>query len=303
MVTALFSATSVTATAPVALPLAASIGIFDSGIGGLSILHHVQALLPQHNLLYFADAGFAPYGEKPEQVIVERSLHIADFLLAQGATALVVACNTATVAAIRVLREFHPNLPIVGVEPGLKPAAAASKSAVVGVLATERTLQGEKFARLQREISQLTQVTFLLQACPGLAHQIELGQDSPDTLALLARFIPPLLDLGADTLVLGCTHYPFVRSQIEQIVAQHQHAKPVTLIDTGAAVARQLQRLVEQHQIAPATGPARLTGFTSGQKAALQQAFTTLLQLAPTVFEVQENRRDEKNPGFALQNF
>jgi glutamate racemase len=297
-----------------------SIGIFDSGIGGLSILQHVQALLPQHHLLYFADSSFAPYGEKPEQVIVERALQIAEFLLAQGAKALVVACNTATVAAIRVLREFYPALPIVGVEPGLKPAASATKSGIVGVLATDRTLQGEKFATLQREISQLTQVTFLLQACTGLAHQIELGQQAnPHTQALLLRYIPPLLDQGADTLVLGCTHYPFVREQIEQIIALHQPTRPVTLIDTGAAVARQLQRLVGHHRIesdernASSTagsstsdsngGAARLTGFTSGKQAALQQAFATLLHLTPNVFEVREKHSNDENPGFALQNF
>lgn len=267
------------------------VGIFDSGIGGLSILQHVQALMPQQDVLYFADAGFAPYGEKPEQVIVERSLHIAQFLLARGAKALVVACNTATVAAIRVLREHYPQLPLVGVEPGLKPAAISSQNKIVGVLATNRTLQGEKFTRLQQEISDSHQVQFLLQGCTGLAHQIDLGElNSPHTLDLLERYVTPLLQQGADTLVLGCTHYPFVRAQIEQLIAGHSN-KPVTLIDTGAAVARQLQRLLPQAALADAAtapGPAQLTGFTSGPVAALQLAFAQLLNLTPEVVQIAD---------------
>lgn len=268
----------------------APIGVFDSGIGGLSILRHIHALLPQQDLLYFADAGFAPYGEKPEAQIVARAEHIAQFLLARGARALVVACNTATVAAISVLRARYPKLALVGVEPGLKPAAALSQSRIVGVLATNNTLQGEKFKLLQQQISQETQVRFLLQPCTGLAHQIEQGEpDSPATRELLQRYIPPLLEQGADTLVLGCTHYPFVRDQIEQIIAQYG-TRPITLIDTGAAVARQLQRLLES---APDSTPAldagntaHLTGFTNGNAAALEHAFAHLLNLRPQIVEV-----------------
>ncbi len=273
----------------------APIGIFDSGIGGLSILQHIQTLLPEQHLLYFADSGFAPYGEKPEQVIVERAVEIADFLIGRGAKALVVACNTATSAAIRVLRELHPTLLIVGVEPGLKPAAKCSLSRVVGVLATRSTLQGEKFVRLQNEVSASFEVTFLLQPCTGLAHQIEQGQqNSAATHAMLQAFVVPLLQQGADTLVLGCTHYPFVRKQIEQIIAQHS-AVPVTLIDTGWAIACQLQRLLQAQgmnsdlpsQPAPALTPAGLTGFTSGLAPALEQAFFQLLNLTPPVFAIQ----------------
>lgn len=284
-----------------------SIGIFDSGVGGLSILQHIQTLLPEHRLLYFADSGFAPYGEKPEQVIVERALEIAQFLIARGARALVVACNTATVAAIRRLREVHPELLIVGVEPGLKPAANRSRSRIVGVLATKNTLQGEKFLRLQKEVSESSHVKFLLQACTGLAHQIEQGeQDSEATYAMLQRFIIPLLRQGADTLVLGCTHYPFVSTQIEQIVAKHSPV-PVTLIDTGSAIARQLQRLLlaksdaeraegaevgavvepAQEQEQAQRPPAGLIGFTSGAAWPLQQAFLQLLNLTPPVVAVQ----------------
>lgn len=278
----------------------APVGVFDSGVGGLSVLRHIHALLPQQDLLYFADSGFAPYGEKPESEIVARAEHIAEFLLARGARALVVACNTATVAAISVLRARYPGLALVGVEPGLKPAAALSQSRIVGVLATNSTLQGEKFKLLQQQISQETQVRFLLQPCTGLVQQIEQGElDSPATRELLQRYIPPLLAQGADTLVLGCTHYPFVRDQIERIIAA-QGSKPVTLIDTGAAVARQLQRLLSagQHLPQPEAGAASnassansadspgLIGFTSGKATALSHAFAHLLNVSPPIVEV-----------------
>jgi glutamate racemase len=260
----------------------------------MSILRHIHALLPQQDLLYFADSGFAPYGEKPEAEIVARALHIAQYLLGQGAQALVVACNTATVAAIRLLRQHYPDLPLVGVEPGLKPAAAVSRSRIVGVLATAYTLRGEKFIQLQQQISAQSRVQFLLQPCTGLVDLIELGQiDSSDTLALLQRYIPPLLDQGADTLVLGCTHYPFVQVQIERVIAQHQasqlaDAPAITLIDTGEAVARQLQRLLGAHQIPPNPHPTQLKGFTSGSASALQQAFWHLLELQPPVEAVEQ---------------
>jgi glutamate racemase len=285
------------------LPRPAPIGIFDSGIGGLSVLRHVQALLPQQDLLYFADAGFAPYGEKPEAVIVARARAIAAFLRERGASALVVACNTATVAAIRVLREHYPALPLVGVEPGLKPAAVLSKSRIVGVLATDRTLAGEKFAQLHAHISAATEVRFLLQACTGLATQIERGDlRSATTRALLQTYITPLIEQGADTLVLGCTHYPFVLPMIEDIITNIS-PHPIMIVDTGEAVARQLVRQLTQHQLLPTqrTTPLStslptvppgqspqpsLTGFTSGSKSALESAFAALLGLYPVVAEV-----------------
>ncbi|MES2297942.1 MAG: glutamate racemase [Pseudomonadota bacterium] len=271
-------------------PQHAPIGVFDSGVGGLSVLRHIRAQLPDEHLLYFADTGFAPYGDKPEQVVAERSLAIAQFLLARGAKALVVACNTATVAAIKLLRAHYPHLPIVGVEPGLKPAAAASRSGKVGVLATKGTLAGEKFLALRDQVSQGSAVQFLLQGCTGLVEQIELGElDTPATHAMLARFITPLLAGGADTLVLGCTHYPFVAAQIEHIVSAHG-AHPVTLIDTGEAVARQLARLLGGAGLlrpADAAAPATLRGFSTAAAPALARAFATLLDLEIAVETVQ----------------
>lgn len=266
----------------------APIGIFDSGVGGLSVLRHIRAQLPYEHLLYFADSGFAPYGDKPEHVVTARVLAIGAFLVAQGAKAIVVACNTATVAAIAALRARYPGMPIVGVEPGLKPAAAASRNGLVGVLATDRTLSGTKFLLLRDQVAENSGARFLLQPCIGLADQIEFGTlESNETDALLRRFIAPLLDEGADTLVLGCTHYPLVQASIERVIAACTD-RPVTLIDTGEAVARQLARLLSADGIARAAGdlPARLDGYTSASGTALSAAFTGLLGIDSPVHEV-----------------
>jgi glutamate racemase len=267
-------------------PNEAPVGIFDSGVGGFSVLRHIHAQLPHEHLLYFADAGFAPYGDKPEHVLAERVLTIAGFLVERGAKALVVACNTATVAAVARLRERHPELPIVGVEPGLKPAAALSRNGKVGVLATEGTLSGEKFLLLRDQICAATGAQFLLQPCPGLADQIELGEpDAEATTAMLERYILPLLAQGADTLVLGCTHYPLVQASIEQVIARATD-REVTLVDTGDAVARQLGRLLSAAGSARLDGgTARLEGYTTASATALAAAFNSLLGLDPRVYE------------------
>jgi glutamate racemase len=266
----------------------APIGIFDSGVGGLSILRHIRAQLPNEHLLYVADSGFAPYGDKPEHVVAERSLAIARFLVERGAKALVVACNTATGAAVRLLRASFPGMPIVGVEPGLKPAALATRNGKVGVLATERTLAGDKFLQLRDQVAAATSVQFLLQPCSGLADQIEFGElESEETTAMLRRFILPLLEQGADTLVLGCTHYPLVRASIEHVIAQ-AGARNVVLVDTGDAVARQLVRLLEADGLLRdhgATAPARLEGYTSASGTALAAAFNSLIGIDPPVHE------------------
>lgn len=267
----------------------APIGVFDSGVGGLSVLRHIRAQLPHEHLLYFADKAFAPYGNKTEQAVAERSLAIAGFLVGQGAKALVVACNTATVAAIKLLREHYPDVPIVGVEPGLKPGAAASRNGKVGVLATDGTLAGAKFRLLLEQISESSKAQFLLQGCTGLADQIELGEpDSDATAAMLARYIVPLLEQGADTLVLGCTHYPLVQASIEQTIAGAT-AREVVLVDTGEAVARQLARLLAAAgtQRADDGQPTRLQGYTSASATALGVAFATLLGLVVPVQEVE----------------
>lgn len=254
----------------------APIGIFDSGIGGLSVLRHVHTLLPDESLLYFADSGFAPYGEKPEAVIVERAVSIAAFLLTQHIKALVVACNTATAAAIAGLRARYPELAVVGVEPGLKPAASLTRSGTIGVLATANTLASEKFLKLQSQVAQDARVTFLLQACNGLAHQIEKGElSSRETYQLVERYVKPLVEQGADTLVLGCTHYPFVEQLIREAAGPE-----VSIVDTGEPVARQLQRLLEQRDLLrQAPSADRLMAYTTGSSSTLSLAFSKLLRL------------------------
>lgn len=263
------------------------IGIFDSGIGGLSVLRHVRALLPNEELLYFADAGFAPYGEKPEAVIVERALAIAAFFLKFRIKAMVVACNTATAAAIAALRERYPQLQVVGVEPGLKPAAALTRSGVVGVLATAGTLASDRFQKLQQQLSESTGVTFIAQACNGLADQIEKGElNSRNTAAMVQRFVAPLLAQHADTLVLGCTHYPFVEPLISRLASAA--ANPVHLVDTGEPVARQLERLLKQQGLLRGDTPPShgLSAYTTGSRTALATALQVLLNLNPPVEEV-----------------
>lgn len=265
----------------------APIGIFDSGVGALSVLRHIQARLPSEHLLCFADSGYAPYGGKSDAEIIERTLAIAAFLSTRNIKAIVVACNTATAAAIEALRQHYPQLIIVGVEPGLKPAAVFSKSGKAGVLATASTLASSRFIALRDQISSSTGVTFLTQACVGLVEQIEKGElDSAETIAMLERYVTPLLQGGADTLALGCTHYPFVQPAIETI-AQRESTVPVTIIDTGEAVSRQLERLLQQRGLQRFENAAgSLQAFTTGSRSALVQAFAKLLNQHPNVTEM-----------------
>src|SRR5690606_34331294 len=190
----------------------AAIGVFDSGVGGLSVLREIRAQLPAEDLLYVADSGAAPYGERTEEFIRGRVRAIVEFFLRRQVKAIVVACNTATAVAVELIRSQY-DIPVVAVEPAVKPAAALTKSGVIGVLATSRTLSSERFARLAGNYGE--GVTVLLQACPGFVEQVEKGElDSVETRGLVQRYVGPLIDQGVDTLVLGCTHYPFLRAAI-----------------------------------------------------------------------------------------
>lgn len=256
------------------------IGVFDSGVGGLSVLRHLHARLPHEHLLYVADSAFIPYGDKPAALVRERSFHIAERLIGLGAKLLVVACNTATAAAIHELRT-HYALPIVGMEPGVKPGVSHSRSRRVGILATAGTLRSSKFATLMERYGAGAEV--FLQPCPGLVEQIEAGAlESSATRAMLQRFLAPLLEKGVDTVVLGCTHYPFVQPLIEQIVGSH-----IQVIDTGPAVARQVERLLAEHAIANRQNRGAVRFFSSGESASLQALFTTLWG-APVALEALE---------------
>ncbi|UAW97920.1 glutamate racemase [Halopseudomonas nanhaiensis] len=247
----------------------ASIGIFDSGVGGLSVLREIERLLPNESLLYVADSGHVPYGEKSADHIRERSRAITGFLLDQGAKAVVVACNTATAAAVAELREQF-SVPIVGMEPAVKPAAAATRSGAVGVLATTGTLQSARFAALLDRFAGSVRV--YTQPCPGLVELIEAGELSgPRVTAMLREFSAPLIEAGCDTIILGCTHYPFVRPILETVVPEG-----TSIIDTGAAVARQLAARLAQRDLL-SQGPAAQTRFwSSGEPKALEQALPAL---------------------------
>jgi glutamate racemase len=244
-----------------------AIGVMDSGVGGISVLKHIHALLPQEQLIYVADSQYAPYGNKTPQEITARCVAIADFLIAQHVKALVVACNTATAAAIDTLRQQY-NIPIIGMEPAVKPAAAATQNGVIGVLATVGTLKSAQFAALLESYGRNVKV--VTQACVGLVECVERGElNSPATKALIRRYTSPLLAEGADTLVLGCTHYPFVKDAIREIVSQDSHQKHISLIDTGEAVAKQLQKkLAEQAMLAttdatPQVNLSQVTFYTN----------------------------------------
>jgi glutamate racemase len=212
-----------------------SVAVFDSGLGGLTVLHALRARLPHEDYFYFADTRFLPYGDRPEAFIRERGLRIAEALARRGAKALVIACNTATAAAAEAIRAAAA-LPVVALEPGVKPAAALTRSGVIGVLATTRTLDSSRFQRLVADHGGQHRV--LAQACPGLAEAIEsYGPESGQVEHLLDGFVAPLAAAGADVVVLGCTHYPWVATMIAARLPAG-----VTLLDTGEAVARQLER-------------------------------------------------------------
>ena len=252
------------------------IGVFDSGVGGLTVLAHIRAALPGADLLYVADSAHAPYGDKPAEFIAARARLIAEFLIAHDAAALVVACNTATAAAIAELRTRYP-LPIVGMEPAVKPAAEATRSGVIGVLATGGTLESGKFAELVRRHG--SQARVIVQPCPGLVERIEAGDfDGPLTRDLLSGFVGPLLAQGVDTLVLGCTHYPFLAPLLRELAGAD-----VAIVETGAAVARQLQRRLAETDFSPARGEGSARFYSSADPARLEALLPRLWGAAAPV--------------------
>ena len=234
------------------------IGVFDSGVGGLSVLRAIRAELPNEHLIYVADSGHAPYGDRSADFIERRAGAITAFLRRQQAKAVVVACNTVTGAAIESLRARHP-LPIVAIEPAVKPAAAATLSGVIGVLATSVTLSSANFARLVERFAHGTHV--VTQPCPGLVEQVEQGDlESAATRALVRRYLAPLLEQGADTVVLGCTHYAFLRPVIEALAGPG-----VAIIDPAAPVARELRRrLTDLDLLAPVGQQGHVEFWSSG---------------------------------------
>jgi glutamate racemase len=263
---------------------AAPIGVFDSGVGGLSVLRAARAELPWEHFIYFADSGYAPYGDKSDACVRERSERIGAWLVDQGAKAIVVACNTATAVAVQALRAKF-TLPIVGVEPGLKPAAGATQSGKVGVLATARTLASQRYAALLARVQGTApNPTFIPRVGEGWVEAVEGGEfASPITLRLVANVIAPLLDEGCDTLVLGCTHYPFL------IAAIHAAASHATIIDTAPAIARELKRrILAESTFNDGATNGSLRIATTGVKFRVAKVVATMLRedVATTNVEV-----------------
>ncbi len=214
------------------------IGIFDSGIGGLTVLRAIHLLMPDEPLVYLADQAHVPYGSRSLDEVRQFSEAITRYLLDQGVRLIVVACNTASAAALKHLRSVFPDVPFVGMEPAVKPAAEYTRSRVVGILATPATFQGELYASVVERFAQ--GVNLLQDTCPGLVNQIESGAlESLETRRILEDALRPMLEQGIDTVVLGCTHYPFVIPLIQQITGPD-----VRVIDPAPAVARQAQRLL-----------------------------------------------------------
>lgn len=215
------------------------LGIFDSGVGGLSVLKAIRKLLPNQSILYFADQVHVPYGRRPLADVRQFSEVISSFLIQEGAKVIVVACNTASAAALSHLRHIYTETSFVGMEPAVKPAAESTRTGVVGVLATPATFQGALYASVVERFAQ--GVKILQDTCPGLVQQVENGDlETPKTRSILEKALSPMLQRGIDTVVLGCTHYPFVIPLIEDIVGPG-----VRVIDPAPAVARQAERMIE----------------------------------------------------------
>ena len=262
----------------------AAIGIFDSGIGGLSVLKALRTELPHEHFIYIADSGHAPYGERDEAHVLARSRAIVRYLVGRNVKALVIACNTATAGAIELLRGEHPGLALIGVEPALKPAVALSTTGRIGVMATRSLLSSIKFQRLLA--SQAGHATFVLQPCDGLAHAIEYSAETgntTETIALCARYISATGLFGIekdqiDTLVLGCTHYPFASDHLRALLGPS-----VQLIDNGEAVARQTRRVLQASNPETDQPPGQVSLYTTGQPQTLQAAAKRWLGLSAPV--------------------
>lgn len=247
------------------------IGVFDSGLGGLSVYKEIRRQLPNESILYFADQGRLPYGPRPAPEVRQYSEQITRFLIAQHAKLIVVACNTASAAALAHLRQTFGHLPIVGMEPAVKPAAKQSKSKVVGVIATEATCQSEVFASVVERFA--TGVTVLTQACPGLVTQVENGElDSEATIDMLHTYLDPLLAQGIDSLVLACTHYSFLLPAIRRIVPP-----TISIIDPAPAIARQVRRVLEARQLGNAPGaPSAVSSYSTAVHPTRPELITLL---------------------------
>lgn len=233
------------------------IGIFDSGLGGISVWQALHDALPNESLIYLGDGARCPYGSRSSDEVRQFTEEAVERLLAEGCKMIVLACNTATAVAIKGLREKYPHIPFVGLEPAVKPAALTTKTGVIGVLATERSLQGDHFRRNEEKYG--STVKILKAVGEGFVEAVENNEEqTPETEALIRKAVQPLVDGGADRIVLGCTHYPFLRKTIEQIAGSR-----VEVIDSSEAVARRVAALLDEHNLrADATAEAEYRFLT-----------------------------------------
>jgi glutamate racemase len=254
------------------MPSPLPIGIFDSGVGGLSIMKEVRLRLPAEDIIYYADSAYCPYGSRPLSVIQGRAYAICDFLQSQGVKLIVVASNTTSVAALDQVRDYA-RVPVVGVEPAVKPASEMTRNGRVGVLATVVTLAGDRFNNLVERFG--NGVEIYTQPCPGLVELVEAGGwKGPEAEALLGRYLGRLLEQGVDTVVLGCTHYPFLRPLVEKMAGTG-----VQVIDTGEAVAQQVVRVLENSGgFTPEKRPGWERFYTSGSQGEVRRVMRLLLQ-------------------------
>ncbi|NVJ65200.1 MAG: glutamate racemase [Gammaproteobacteria bacterium] len=247
------------------------IGIFDSGVGGLSILKAIQEHLPNENLLYFADSRYAPYGTLDEAILKQRCLFIADFFAKQDAKAMVIACNTATALMAEWLRAEY-DIPIIAIEPAIKPAATISKTRKIGVFATEHTLNSERYQSLKDRFAQKVQV--FESACQGFVEQVEKGElDTLETISLIEQNLLPMLDQQIDTLVLGCTHYPFLSKAIKIVAA----SQALTIVDNADAVSLQLTRILAENNLLNLQDHTANRYFSSSDAQQLHQVMSQLM--------------------------
>ena len=248
------------------------IGIFDSGVGGLSVLNAIHKILPNENLIYLADQKHVPYGSRPIDQIREFSGAITQYLLARNAKIIVVACNTASAAALYHLRAVYQDTSFVGMEPAVKPAAESTHSGVVGVLATPATFQGALYASVVERFA--NGVEIIQDTCPGLVTQIEKGVlDSPEIRSILERALNPMLSQDIDRVVMGCTHYPFVIPLIREIVGPQ-----VDVIDPAPAVARQTRHLLDKYKLVNTSdSPGTVQAYTTGDRVHMEDLIMTLV--------------------------
>lgn len=258
-----------------------NIGVFDSGVGGLWILKHLEKSLPQYNYTFFGDQGHVPYGKRPMEEIRLFSLEITKFLVSKNCKVIVIACNTASAASLKYLREKFPEILFVGMEPAIKPAVEITHTKKVGVLATSATFQGELYNSVVERFAH--DVEIFKDTCPGLVNQIEKGDlDGIDTYNILEKALKPMLEKNIDTIVLGCTHYPFVIPLIKEIVGEK-----VNVIDPTNAIVQQVSRVLDENNLSnKSVNDGQIDIFTSGKKEDMKPILSKLFNKNMSVIKM-----------------